>query len=397
MRYCYIIVDGLGYAQIQRAEMPFLKQLGLGMSVRPLRTLLAYSSGIYPSMWSGCYPEEHGVWSEFFFDPSAGPGMTDGLRFLPISMDLQRGTKYLLVQALARIGMHPKDYFGLPPSVERFFRRVASDYRSLPPVRPPGIPMIDTVMNRAGHTWEFVYTGDFVRNPPSREHIAGWSMNDSLFYSLSDADEAGHQFGPDTQAYRQFLSRLDNRLQSLVTSLQTQNTGIEIYLFSDHGMNRVHQRVNLLAHLQNSHLTLGRDYVVFLNSTLASFWFLRPRAEGTIREMLARVPGGRALGPDDLARYHLRFADNRYGDLLFLADPGMEIVPNFMSLTRRVGGGMHGYAPEDPETAAFLAGPVTKIGGLRDVRDIFSLIEANVEGSRQSIPVMVSDGQRTAR
>lgn len=397
MRYCYIIVDGLGYAQIWRAKMPFLSQPAPGMSIRPLRTLLAYSSGIYPSIWSGRYPEEHGVWSEFFFDCSAGPGVTDGLRFLPISLELQRGAKYLLLQMLARTGIHPKDYFGLPPAVERFFRRVASDYRSLPPVRPPGITMLDTVMNRADHSWEFVYTSDFVVDPPTGKQVAAWSGNDSLFYSLSDADEAGHQYGPDTDAYRRFLIQLDSRLQSLVASLQKQNPGIEIFLFSDHGMNPVRQSVNILAYLERSRLTLGRDYVAFLNSTLASFWFLRPKAEAQVREILARVPGGHILDSGDLARYHLRFPDNRYGDLLFLVDPGMEIVPNFMSLTQRPGQGMHGYTPDNPETAAFLAGPSAKVSRPGDVTEIFSLIQANVEGAGQPLPAMVDDGQPVAR
>lgn len=250
MRFCYIIVDGLGYAQIQRANLPFLTGPESGMDIRPLRTLLAYSSGIYPSIWSGQYSEEHGIWSEFFFDPSAGPGITDSLRFLPISTDLQRTVKYLSLQAMARIGIQPKDYFGLPPTIERFFRRVASDYRTLPPVRPPGITMIDEVMGRADHTWEFVYTPDFVASPPCERQIAAWSSNDSFFYSMSDADEAGHRFGPDTDAYHRFLLVLDDRLREMVASIRARNPGVEIFLFSDHGMNRVRETLDLWAHLK---------------------------------------------------------------------------------------------------------------------------------------------------
>lgn len=389
MRYCYIIVDGLGYAQIQRANLPFLGGTGAGMGIRPLRTLLAYSSGIYPSIWSGRYPEDHGVWSEFFFDPSAGPGITDGLRFLPISMSLQRAAKYSCLEALARMDSHPKDYFGLPPSIERFFRRVASDYRSLPPARPPGIVMIDEIM-RLSHTWEFVYTPSFVADSPPERQVAAWSRNDSFFYSISDADEAGHRFGPNTDAYHRFLHRLDDRLRELVTAIRARNPAIEIFLFSDHGMNRVRETIDLWAYLKQSGLTLGRDYVTFLNSTLACFWFLTPEAEGNIRQTLAKVRGGRVLDAVDLKRYHLRFRDNRYGDLVFLAGPEIEIVPNWMSLTRRASRGMHGYAPENPETVAFIAGPRTKIGNLHEVTDIFSLLQANVEGMGKAL-TMVAD------
>lgn len=397
MRYCYIIVDGLGYDQIRRVDLPFLQDAGFGMDIKPLRTLLAYSSGIYPSMWSGRYPEEHGVWSEFFFDPHAGRGLTDGLRYLPAVMDSPRRAKYVALATLARAGIRPKDYFGLPPSIERYFRRAASDYRTLPPVRPPGIQMIDEVMDAAGHAWQFVYTANVVAAPPTAHQVAVWSQNESFFYSISDADEAGHRFGPGSAAYSRFLRHLDDRLRSFTEMVREQNPGVEFFLFSDHGMNPVRETIDLWTELKHTHLSLGRDYVAFLNSTLASFWFLTPDAESNIRAVLARVRGGRVLEAEDLTRYHLRFRDRRYGDLLFLADPGVEIVPNFMSLARRPSPGMHGYAPEDPETTAFIAGPRAKIATVGEVTDLFSLVQANVEGGDRPLREMADDTRRVAR
>lgn len=238
--------------------------------------------------------------------------------------------------------------------------------------------MIDDFLDDAGCSWELVYLEDFVAHPPSDEQVDRWCERDMLFLYIADADKAGHLLGPGTDAYREFLRRLDAALSEFVAAISSRAPGGDVFLFSDHGMNRVTGTIDVWGHLTREGLRLGRDFVAFFNSTIASFWFPDGAQRGRVLQSLQGLSGGRLLDDHDLQRYHLRFPDNRYGDMLFLVQPGLEIIPNFMSLSHRASLGMHGYDPDDPDTAAFLRGPGEKIQNVRDVTDIFTLIETSL-------------------
>jgi len=60
---------------------------------------------------------------------------------------------------------------------------------------------------------------------------------------------------------------------------------------------------------------------------------------------LALEGKGRRLDAPQLRAFGCYFPDGSYGDDIFLADPGVLIVPSFMG-ARRIAA-MHGYHPED--------------------------------------------------
>ena len=92
---------------------------------------------------------------------------------------------------------------------------------------------------------------------------------------------------------------------------------------------------------------------MFLDSTMVRFWFFSDRAERLIVDLLDNIEGGHILSQAEKDKYHLNYSHNKFGDIIFLVDPGVLIFPNFYQNKRPVKG-MHGYAPETPDQQSAL-------------------------------------------
>jgi dTDP-4-dehydrorhamnose 3,5-epimerase-like enzyme len=112
--------------------------------------------------------------------------------------------------------------------------------------------------------------------------------------------------------------------------------------------------------------------------------------------VLRNIPGGAVLEQEDRDRYHLNYHHNRFGDLVYLADPGMQISPNFYQGTGIVRG-MHGYRPEYPQqqSMVMIHGPAVQepetLSEPVDMRRLFPTVlrllgvEPPDHGCRQSL------------
>jgi len=99
-------------------------------------------------------------------------------------------------------------------------------------------------------------------------------------------------------------------------------------------------------------LEMGKDYAVVYDSTMARFWFLKPGVKERVIEVLNKVPEGRILPEDELRKYRTYFEDHSFGELIWLAQEGVLIVPSHMG--ERPIRAMHGYHPTDPQSYATL-------------------------------------------
>jgi hypothetical protein len=96
---------------------------------------------------------------------------------------------------------------------------------------------------------------------------------------------------------------------------------------------------------------IGRDYLVFVDSTFARFWY-DDDVRDAIREALRDAPA-RFLTDDDKQRYGIAFDDDRYGTDVLVADEAVVFHPSYISPTFfRTKGypdrATHGYLPECP-------------------------------------------------
>ena len=81
MKHLILLVDALGYDSITEKKMPQLYAIFRESYFGPLKTLLGYSNGIIPSIFSGKYQDEHGIWGVFKMSSTTSP--FDGPTFYP--------------------------------------------------------------------------------------------------------------------------------------------------------------------------------------------------------------------------------------------------------------------------------------------------------------------------
>jgi hypothetical protein len=80
---------------------------------------------------------------------------------------------------------------------------------------------------------------------------------------------------------------------------------------------------------------------------MARFWFFHERACRGVLEALAQVSCGRVLSDAELEGLGILFPDRRYGETIFLLEPGVLLAGSGFNGGRWTPAGMHGYHPDD--------------------------------------------------
>jgi hypothetical protein len=107
-------------------------------------------------------------------------------------------------------------------------------------------------------------------------------------------------------------------------------------------MTNVTRTVDLWGTLEQRGWRLGKHYLAFFDSTMARFW-----GDSRVARDAADAGGahGRILSDDELKTLGAWFPGREYGEAVWLAEPGVLIVPSFMG--SRPLAAMHGYHPHD--------------------------------------------------
>lgn len=204
----------------------------------------------------------------------------------------------------------------------------------------------------------------FARREPVELYVAQFSALDEGGHPhgpyLHDASQrAPDQSAKDVEHMRAALAEIDRKVRTLHESMLANYGEVNLLVLGDHGMAPVRRRVDVLAEIQRTGLKAGKDYVIFLDSTFAKFWFHTDEARDKITAILERADFGRILGDDERDRLRIRFHHRRYGDLMFAASPGVLFWPDYFHIKERAIRGMHGYVDKDEETvgAMLLHGP----------------------------------------
>jgi hypothetical protein len=148
------------------------------------------------------------------------------------------------------------------------------------------------------------------------------------------------------------LRGYEQRLQRLLNAASSHYREVRLYIFSDHGMANCDVHLDLRETIRSLPLRMGRDYAVVYDSTMARFWFLNPEARPIIERCLEGVREGRILPDSELEELGTLFPDRYFGELFFLVNEGVLIVPSDMG--ERPIRAMHGYHPSDKHSFAAL-------------------------------------------
>ncbi|MFX0136385.1 MAG: alkaline phosphatase family protein, partial [Candidatus Hodarchaeota archaeon] len=173
--------------------------------------------------------------------------------------------------------------------------------------------------------------------------------NFSLF-RFFDLDTISHKDGPNSPKFYETLKKTDLYIQEIFETLQNKNDDWSFLILSDHGMVKIKKILNILACLKPLNLKIGKDYQLFLDSTLARFYIKQRTIQKRIKTQLEKFPLGHFLTPEEKKQLHIPNI-NLYGDLIFAVNPGTLILPNFYQGTE-IAKGMHGYFPTNSDLNA---------------------------------------------
>jgi hypothetical protein len=347
----FVFVDACGWEIIK--DHPFAK--AHAPERRKLRSVFGYSSACIPSILSGRWPVEHRNWCYFVYDPPNSPfRFLRHLRWLPRALTSRRFFRHRLSRLL-KVHLKFRGYFDL--------YNIPFEYISLfdfsekkNPLQPGGLnrgPNIFDFMQERGIAWN-------VSDPKLGERQNLDSMLADIrseridfgFLYWPDLDGLLHRVGNDSPAVPAKLAAYEPWIAELMACAREHYGEVQLTIFSDHGMANCDHLIDLKARVEALGLRMGLDYAMVYDSTMARFWFFNERARDLVTGCLGGVREGRILPDSELKELGALFPDRYFGELIFLVEEGVLIVPSHMG--ERPIRAMHGYHPDARHSDASL-------------------------------------------
>ena len=368
-----IFIDALGWEVLRNRkfmeeELPHRKKL---------RSVFGFSSACIPSILTGRMPQEHKHWSFFYYDPKNSPFKPLRLlNVLPKSI-VDRGRVRNAISKVVKKAYGFEGYFQLyniPFKHAHLF-----DYCE------------KTDLFSAGGMNEGPNIFDFLEREQRPYHVSNWRaseeenleslrkdiqskrMNFGFLY-MAAMDALLHQVGKESAEVDKKLEWYEKELREIIALARQNYSDVRLFICSDHGMATIHTHLDLMRDIENLGLKFGIDYTATYDSTMGRFWFHSANAREKVTEALNRQTQGRILSDAELSDLGCAFEGQQFGELIFLANPGVLIVPSHMGTTPITG--MHGYHPDDPDSDASLLSSVEPTIEMNGIPDVFRLMRA---------------------
>ena len=349
-----ILIDALGWEYLK--EGSFLSDI---LPYRtPLRTVLGFSSGAIPAILTGRTPQSNGLWNLYYHDPAGSPfRWVKAFRWLPARVLDNRYTRKLIKEAGRRVlGLGANFECNVPVSLLPYFN--ISEKRNI--YEPQGLIGNESVFDWLRDKQVPFRTYSYHRYSDAEIFSRALAdvrsrRYDFYFLYLAEMDAFLHQHCRDREKVEAKLQYYAERLRQLITAARNSHPDILCAVFSDHGMTPTRATYDLVAEIEQLGYRTPQDLLAVYDSTMARFWFFNSEARQAVTRRLAELPCGRILSDRVLETLGLLFSDRRYGELIFLMNPGTLMARNNFN-TRYLPAGMHGYHPDDPwSDAAFLS------------------------------------------
>jgi hypothetical protein len=174
---------------------------------------------------------------------------------------------------------------------------------------------------------------------------------------FADSDGLVHHCGPSANERRKIVGEIDRKLRVIHDAYPSDTKWI---IIGDHGMTDVKEELDvqsLVRILASKHgVREGRDYLVFLDSTMARFLWKTDAGRSFARVVLAdQTLGekGRFVDENIAAHHSIPISDRRYGDLIWWANLGVLVWPDYFHDLHTHNRGMHGYASDEHDMKGF--------------------------------------------
>jgi len=373
----FVFVDAFGWEILQ--QNAFLDDVLPHR--QPLGTVFGYSSTCDATILTGHLPREHGHFSLYRYAPANSPFKRAGLLSLLPGSIADRGRVRHHISKWYQHSLGYTGYFQLycmPFDLLPYF-----DYTEKKDLYQPGgiIGGQPTIFDHLRGQGIPFFVSDWRKRERENLIAAKEALQDEelrfAYVYLAGMDGVLHQYGPGSPQARTHIRWYSARLRELYETARQHHGDVRMHVFSDHGMTPIRRCCALMGVVDGLGLRFGRDYAAVYDSTMARFWFLNDRAERRIRQALEGVEDGHIVSPEEHHRWGTDFADQRYGELFFLLHPGVLLCPGHLGLTPLAG--MHGYAPEHPDSVAMYAASHAPKTPPKRLEELYGIMRAEAD------------------
>jgi len=357
--------------------MPFLSSFAKKYYYRELRNVPGYSFAIQSCLLSGKYPEETNHWMPYFYSPEESPLLFKTLNRIGTIFPLDRlpFLRYLMVRGSRKFLLKDGVQANNIPLCEINKMALYSYYYMC---ELPFFSELQELLEKTSQT-RLTYLG-----PPKiktqlyaylLEYARTSEHENEVIIAYDDTlDRLGHMFGPHSPQCLHYAKSLDHVLSAIYQKLTSIfGKRLVYFIFSDHGQCECSYQFNLLSELDKKRLKLGDDYLCFIDATLALFWPKDKVIKEKILDILGEIKMGKVIDAHAQKKYHIRFNDERYGEIIFVLKPGGTFLPNFFSPFGAMKG-LHGYLPEEDVQKGFLISSKTFSYPCKHVKDLRNLL-----------------------
>ena len=347
----FVFIDACGWEIIK--EDAFIRELAPNR--KRLTSVFGYSSACVPSILAGTWPVDHRNWCYFVYDPETSPfKFLRPLRWLPRSITSRRVFRRWLSKLL-KDRLHFEGYFDL--------YNIPFEHISLFDFTEKKSPLAPKGMNRGTNIFDYLENQGVpyhVSAPQKSEeaNLAALTSDicaervDFAFLYWPGLDGLLHRVGNQSPEIAPRLRLYEQWIARLMSTARKHYEEVSLYVFSDHGMANCDELIDLKRSIRKLGLRMPHDFAVVYDSTMARFWFFNNRARQAVSELLQTIPQGRVLSDPELEAMGTLFPDRRFGELIFLVNEGVLIVPSDMG--ERPIRAMHGYHPHARHSYAAL-------------------------------------------
>ncbi|HBK34686.1 hypothetical protein A2239_00675 [Candidatus Uhrbacteria bacterium RIFOXYA2_FULL_40_9] len=318
------------------------------------------------ALFTGTLPDKNGFYTMYIRDPQTSPykilrPFTWILRSLPSSGLLFRIVRKFINQLpkltteWAPPGRIPSELLSQISVIED--RKPIQDKGSLP------LESIFDCFREAHIPFSYYMAPVSGEDEPTMQNVlAEIKKGGQIFFvQFSDTDGLVHQSGVSSQKRHEVVQRVDARISELKQAMEKQFHDPWIVILGDHGMVDVTDYVdvwNITESEAKKHgLIQGKDYLFFLDSTLARFWFFTEKAQSLLEPYLRLHLSSQGEWIEESYRQsrHIPYHPAWYGDLIWKTHCGIGIFPDFFHGPNDRYRGMHGYdCQEDSQKGMLL-------------------------------------------
>ena len=367
----FILIDALGWEYIK--DRPFLNEL-LPYR-RPLQTVLGFSSGAIPTLLTGAWPDVTGHWNLFYYDPDGSPfRWLRYLRFVP-DVILNHRVSSKILKELGRhvLGLGPLFDCCVRPSLLRWFnwveRKNIYGYDGI-----SGAPSIfdDLKKRRIPHKIYTYHDNNDLEIVKQAQKDVRSGQAAFFFLYLSEMDMFLHENCTNEAKIDKTIGWYAEQIKSVYDTARQVSKNVSLTIFSDHGMTPVSNKYDLMRDIEQTGFRPPKDYLAVYDSTMARFWFFNAESRLAVEQVLERATCGRVLPEAELKRMGVFFSDHRFGELIFLLNPGWLLSRSDFNGAQWNPSGMHGYHPSDKYSSGIFLSSETPSRDVHDLTDVYN-------------------------